>query len=79
MEENTDDDLTLSFSGCGGISEWWAALGVWRRICFTRRGALLPLQGSLGLAFDPKDLGANQVSELFCNVYASKWVKEGAK
>lgn len=55
--------LTLSFllTGGGGASRWRTAVGLRRGVCFSRRRAVLPLQGSLGPASGHQDLGASQV------------------
>lgn len=52
---------TFLFTGCGGASRWWAAVDLWRGVCFSWRRAVLPLQGSLGSAFSHQNLGASQV------------------
>lgn len=36
-------------------------MDLWRGVCFSRRRAVLPLQGSLGAAFGHQDLGASKV------------------
>lgn len=48
-------------SGCSSRSGRGPALGVWGRICFSKRGTVLPLQGSVGAAPGYKHLGEHQV------------------
>lgn len=53
--------LPLPPSGSGSLSRWGPALGVWRRVCFSKWGTILPLQGPLGVAPCYTHLGEYQV------------------
>ena len=39
--------IFFSSLGCGSVSKWGSALGVWRRVHQSNRVSVLPLQGSL--------------------------------
>lgn len=49
-------------SGCGSPPGWGSAVGVWGRVCLSKRGAVLPLQGPLGAAPGHAHMGDHQVS-----------------
>uniref|UniRef100_A0A3Q2Q9J8 Kelch domain containing 4 n=1 Tax=Fundulus heteroclitus TaxID=8078 RepID=A0A3Q2Q9J8_FUNHE len=64
--ELTQPGLSLSSplvlpSGGGGPAGWRPALGVRGRVCLSKRGAVLPLQGPLGAAPGYTHLGEHQV------------------
>lgn len=47
--------------GGGSSPGWGSALGVWGRVCLSKRGTVLPLQGPLGAAPGYTHLGEHQV------------------
>lgn len=57
----SDPALPCPAGSCGAHGRG-AALDLWRGVCLSQRGAVLPLQRSLGPAFGHQDLGADQVS-----------------
>ena len=48
-------------SGGGSSTGWRPALGVWGRVCLSKRGTVLPLQGPLGAAPGDTHVGKHQV------------------